>query len=52
MDYNNFSGMRVGVSLDGNFYGVFDYIENIFESIPESRLTETLEMIEMGGYNK
>ena len=48
MDYNGFSGTRVGVSVDGNFYGVFDYIENVFESTPESRLIETLEVIEMG----
>ena len=48
MDYNGFSGTRVGVSVDGNFYGVFDYIENEFESTPESRLTETLEIAEMG----
>ena len=48
MDYKGFSGARVGVSLDGNFYGVFDYVENVFESTPESRLTETLEVAEMG----
>lgn len=48
MDYNGFSGTRVGVSVDDNFYGVFDYIENEFESTPESRLTETLEAAEMG----
>lgn len=48
MDYDGFSGTRVGVSVDGNFYGVFDYINNIFESTPESRLTETLEVAEMG----
>ena len=48
MDYAGFSGTRVGVSVDGNFYGVFDYIENVFESTPESRLTETLEVAEMG----
>lgn len=48
MDYNGFSGTRVGVSVDDNFYGVFDYIENEFESTPESRLTENLEVAEMG----
>ena len=48
MDYNGFSGTRVGVSVDDNFYGVFDYIENKFESTPESRLIETLETLEMG----
>lgn len=48
MDYNGFSGARVGVSVDGNFYGVFDYVENVFESTPESRLTEVLEVTEMG----
>ena len=48
MDYNGFSGTRVGVSVDDNFYGVFDYIENEFESTPESRLTEALEVAEMG----
>lgn len=48
MDYDGFSGTRVGVSVDGNFYGVFDYVDNIFESTPESRLTETLEVAEMG----
>ena len=34
MDYDGFSGARVGVSVDGNFYGVFDYIDNVFESTP------------------
>ena len=48
MDYDGFSGARVGVSVDGCFYGVFDYIDNVFESTPESRLTETLELAEMG----
>lgn len=48
MDYDGFSGARVGVSVDDSFYGVFDYIENVFESTPESRLTETLEVAEMG----
>lgn len=48
MDYSGFSGARVGVSVDGDFYGVFDYIENAFESTSESRLTETLEVAEMG----
>lgn len=48
MDYNGLSGARVGVSVDGNFYGVFDYVENVFESTPESRLTEVLEVTEMG----
>lgn len=46
MDYNGLSG--VSVSVDGNFYGVFDYIKNEFESTAESRLTETLETAEMG----
>ena len=48
MDYNGFSGTRVGVSVNNSFYGVFDYIENEFESTPESRLTETLEVAEIG----
>ena len=48
MDYNGFSGTRVGVSVNNSFYGVFDYIENAFESTPESRLIETLETLEMG----
>lgn len=48
MDYSGFSGTRVGVSVDGSFYGVFDYIDNVFESTPESRITETLEVAEMG----
>ena len=48
MDYNGFSGTRVGVSVNNSFYGVFDHIENAFESTPESRLIETLETIEMG----
>lgn len=47
MDYNGFSGTRVGVSVDGNFYGVFDYVDNIFESTPENRLAETLEVAEV-----
>lgn len=48
MDYSGFSGTRVGVSVDGDFYGVFDYIENEFESTLESRLIENLEVFEMG----
>ena len=48
MDYNGFSGTRVGISVNNSFYGVFDYIENKFESTPESRLIETLETLEMG----
>lgn len=48
MDYEGFSGERVGVSVNGNFYGVFDYIQNVFESTPESRLIENLEISEMG----
>lgn len=52
MDYNGFSGTRVGVSVDGSFYGVFDYIENVFESTPESRLVEVLEVAEMGSKNR
>ena len=48
MDYNGFSGTRVGVSVNNSVYGVFEYIENKFESTPESRLIETLETIEMG----
>lgn len=48
IDYDGFSGARVGVFVDGSFYGVFDYIENVFESTPESRLIETLEVAEMG----
>lgn len=39
--YNcGFSGARVGVFVDKEFYGVFDYIENVFESTPKSRLNE------------
>ena len=52
MDYNGFSGARVGVSVDGSFYGVFDYIENVFESTPESRLVEVLEVAEMGSKSR
>lgn len=52
MDYNGFSGARVGVSVDGIFYGVFDYIENVFESTPESRLVEVLEVAEMGSKSR
>ena len=48
MDYNGFSGTRVGISVNNSFYVVFDYIENKFESTPESRLIETLETLEMG----
>ena len=52
MDYNGFSGARVGVSVDGIFYGVFDYIEKVFESRPESRLVEVLEVAEMGSKSR
>ena len=52
MDYNGFSGARVGVSVDGIFYGVFDYIKNVFESTPESRLVEVLEVAEMGSKSR
>ena len=52
MDYNGFSGARVGVSVDGIFYGVFDYIENVFESTPESRFVEVLEVAEMGSKSR
>ena len=38
MDYDGFSGSRVEVFVDGNFYGVFDYQENEFESTPEQAL--------------
>lgn len=48
MDYKGFSGERVGVSVDGNFYGVFDYVQNVFENTPESRFIETLKISEMG----
>lgn len=40
MDYSGFSGTRVGVFVDKEFYGVFDYIENVFESTSESRVNE------------
>ena len=40
MDYSGFSGTRVGVFVDKEFYGVFDYIENVFESTSESRVTK------------
>ena len=33
-------GPRVEVILDGNFYGIFDYESNEFESTPDSRLAE------------
>ena len=52
MDYNGFSGARVGVSVDDIFYGVFDYIEKVFESRPESRLVEVLEVAEMGSKSR
>lgn len=32
--------IRVGVFVDKEFYGVFDYIENVFESTSESRVNE------------
>lgn len=48
MDYNSLNGPRVGVSVDGNFYGVFNYIKNEFESTSESKLIEYLEVTEMG----
>ena len=51
MDYG-FSGTRVGVWVLEKFYGVFDYTRNVFESTPDSRLTETLEVLEMGVKNK
>lgn len=35
MDYNSLNGPRVGVSVDGNFYGVFNYNTNEFESISQ-----------------
>ena len=40
MDYSGFSGTRVGAFVDKEFYGVFDYIENVFESTSESRVNE------------
>lgn len=48
MDYDGFQGTRVGVSVGGEFYGVFDYVENGFEGTPETRLVEYLELSEMG----
>ena len=34
------SGPRVEIILDGNFYGIFDYESDEFESTPDSRLAE------------
>lgn len=34
------SGPRIEVILDGEFYGIFDYESNEFESTPDSRLAE------------
>lgn len=34
------SGPRVEIILDGEFYGIFDYEINEFESTPDSRLAE------------
>lgn len=34
------SGPRIEVILDGEFYGIFDYEINEFESTPDSRLAE------------
>lgn len=33
-------GPRVEIILDGNFYGIFDYESDEFESTPDSRLAE------------
>lgn len=34
------SGPRVEIILDGNFYGIYDYESDEFESTPDSRLAE------------
>ena len=44
----SFEGSRVGAFLDGNFYGVFDYERNIFESTPDTRLNDILELNHFG----
>ena len=38
----NYQGDRCGVILDNEFYGRFNYTENLFEGDPESRLNDTL----------
>ena len=45
MDYNGFLGTRVGVSVNGNFYGVFDYIENEFESTQKADLQKIWKLL-------
>ena len=40
MDYISFSGERVGVYVNGNFYGVFNYDKDEFESITENKHVE------------
>lgn len=42
MDYDGFQGTRVGVSIGGKFYGVFNYIKNEFEGTEETRIVEYL----------
>ena len=34
MNYSNYKGHRVGVSLNGEFFGVYNYDEDVFESMP------------------
>lgn len=34
MDYANYTGHNVGVSLNGEFFGVYNYDEDVFESMP------------------
>lgn len=37
-----YCGHRVGVQIDKQFFGIFDYDKNIFESTPDDRFTEFL----------
>lgn len=41
------NGPRVRVSIDGEYYGTFDYEENVFESTPGSRLEENTRDFEL-----
>lgn len=38
------SGPRVEIILDGKFYGIFDYDSNEFESTPDTRLSDFINM--------
>ena len=51
MNYNGFDGTRVGVYIKDEFYGIFDYEENVFQSTPETRLIDSIEYNDMGPRN-